>query len=359
MVTPAGVVGPAAVVVENGLISAVEPLSSGAPDRTLAPGFVDLQVNGIDDVDVATAVGAGWDRLDRMLVAQGTTTWCPTLVTAPREVYGPALDRIAAAAARPLDDHPRPDIAGAHLEGPFLGGAPGAHDRALIVPVDLEWLRQLPPIVRLVTMAPEADGALAAIAVLRERGVVVGLGHSTASLEQASAAIDAGARLVTHLFNAMAPLHHRQPGLVGAALTDRRVAVSVIADNVHVHATAARLALLAKGSDGVVLVTDAVAWRLGSAGPMRLALVDGAPRLADGTLAGSALTMDAAVRNAVAAGFDLAAAVAAAATNPARVLGLTDRGVIAPGHRADLVALSPTLEVEDVWIGGRPAFTEG
>src|SRR5262249_13898832 len=156
--------------------------------------------------------------------------------------------------------------------------------------------------------------------------------------------IEAGAWLVTHVFNGMTPLHHRRPGLVGAALSDRRVTVSLIADNVHLHPSLVRLAFAAKGRGRVALVTDSVAWRAASAGPIALRFVDGAARLADGTLAGSVLTMDGAVRNAVAAGVGLADAVHAASTTPAAVLGLTDRGSIAPGLRADLVALTPALE---------------
>jgi N-acetylglucosamine-6-phosphate deacetylase len=354
VVTPAGVVGPAEVVVDQGRIVAVEPAAAAVPSRTLVPGFVDLQVNGLDTVDVAAAEGAGWDTLDRCLLAQGTTTWCPTLVTAPLDSYGARLDRIAAAVRRPPTG-PRPDLAGVHLEGPFLGGAPGAHDPALFVPVDRRWLEALPPIVRVITLAPEAAGAIEAIADLSRRGVVVGLGHSAASYDQAVAAVDAGARLVTHVFNGMGPFHHRAPGLAGVALTDDRVVASLIADNVHVHPAVLGLVARAKRPGGLALVTDAVAGRAGAAGPISMTLVDGVPRLADGTLAGTALTMDGAVRNLVAAGADLAAAVDAASTTPARLLGLTDRGAVAPGLRADLVALSPGLTVEAVWIGGRAA----
>jgi N-acetylglucosamine-6-phosphate deacetylase len=354
VVTPTGVEGPGVVVVDGGRIAAVEPATGTVPDRTLVPGFVDLQVNGIDDVDVATARDGEWDRLDQLLLAQGTTTWCPTLVTSALDAYGPALDRIAAAQAR--GGGPIPSIAGAHLEGPFLGGAPGAHDPELIIPVDLRWLAGLRPVVRLVTLAPEADGALDAVKSLERRGVVVALGHSTSTFEQALEAIEAGAWLVTHVFNGMTPLHHRRPGLVGAALSDRRVTVSLIADNVHLHPSLVRLAFAAKGRGRVALVTDSVAWRAGSAGPIALRFVDGAARLADGTLAGSVLTMDGAVRNAAGAGVGLADAVHAASTTPAAVLGLTDRGSIAPGLRADLVALTPALEVEQVWIAGEPAI---
>ncbi len=354
VVTPAGMTGPAVVELDGTRVGAVHPTAASVPDRTLVPGFVDLQVNGIDDVDVATATGSDWDRLDALLLAQGVTTWCPTLVTAPRHAYGPALARIDAAASR---TGPRPHLAGVHLEGPFLGGAPGAHRRDLLAPVDLDWLAGLPGLVRIVTMAPELSGAVEAVGLLAGRGVLVSLGHSRADAAAVTAAVDAGARLVTHLFNGMAPFHHRDPGLVGVALTDDRLAVSLIADGVHVHPTAIALAFRAKGPDRVVLVTDAVALRAGRAGPLGIRLADGAPRLADSTLAGSVLTMDAAVRFVTErCGVPLERAVAAASTTPAALLGLHDRGAIAPGRRADLVALGPAGEVEAVWVAGEPVL---
>ena len=350
VVTPGGMLGPTEIVVDDGLITVLARARGPVPERTIVPGFVDLQVNGIDDVDVARADGADWDRLDAMLVAQGTTTWCPTLVTAPPHHYPAALARITAAASR---TGVRPAIAGVHLEGPFLGGAPGAHTRSLVQPVDLSWLATLPPIVRLVTIGAEPEHALEAIRALATSGVLVSVGHSTASIEQVTAAIDAGARLVTHLFNGMNAMHHRAPGVPGAALTDDRVAVSLIADGVHVHPAVLRLAFAAKPASLVVLVTDAVAWRSGTAGPVRIAIVDGAPRLTDGTLAGSAATMDECIRQVVrASGVTLDRAVLAASTNPARLLGLHDRGALEVGRRGDLVELDDELRVRGTWIGG-------
>jgi N-acetylglucosamine-6-phosphate deacetylase len=240
---------------------------------------------------------------------------------------------------------------GAHLEGPFLGGAPGAHPRDLIVDLDLAWLAALPPIVKVVTLAPEQPRAAEAIRLLVAKGVLVSLGHSTATYEQASAGAGAGARLVTHLFNGMGPLHHREPGLLGAALSDDRLTPSLIADGVHVHPAALRAAARAKGNGGWILVTDAVAWRDGRLAEGRVALVDGAPRLADGTIAGSSLTMDGAVQRMVEeAGLSLFDVITAATATPARLLGLADRGVLSPGARADLVALTPSLAVEEVWV---------
>ena len=331
------------------------------PDRIVAPGFIDLQVNGHDDVDVAVAEGAEWERLDELLLAQGVTAWCPTLVTAPRDSYPAALDRVAAAARRP---GPRPVILGAHLEGPFLGALPGVHDPGLVSPIDLDWLGRLPPVVRVVTLGPELDGAAEAVALLAARDVLVAVGHSAAGYDRAREAADAGARLVTHLFNAMAPLHHREPGLVGAALSDPRLTPSLIVDLVHVHPAVVATAFRARqalspdaGDPGVVLVTDAVGWRSGRLGGAGVRRRPGdVPRRPDGTLAGSCLTMDRAVANTVSAGIPAAHALAAASRVPAGLLGAHDRGRIDPGRRADLVVLGPDLTVEETWVGGALAW---
>ena len=266
VVTPAGILAPGQVTVEHGVIVDVRAGRGAAPDRILCPGFVDLQVNGHDDIHVATAEGDDWERLDETLLAQGVTAWCPTLITAPLDSFAAPLERIAVAAARP-DSTDRPAILGAHLEGPFLGGAPGAHPVEHLRGFDRAWIDALPEIVRVVTLAPELDGASEVIAAFVQRGVLVSLGHSTATYEECMAATDAGARLVTHLFNGMSPLHHRRPGLVGAALTDDRLVPSLIADGVHVHPAALRTAARAKGYGRWVLVTDSVGWRDARLGP--------------------------------------------------------------------------------------------
>lgn len=341
------------VIVERG-VGAAPRGAIDLGDAVLVPGFVDLQVNGVGDVDFATADEAGWQRAGRAQLEHGVTAYCPTLITAPLESYAPALLRIEAArtAAARIDvaDRSDPDqavaqILGAHLEGPFLGGAPGAHPLDLVRPADADWLIEAlaaaPGVVKLVTLAPEADPAGAATLALVEQGVVVALGHSTATYEQAEAAIEAGARLVTHVFNGMGPLHHRAPGMIGAALTDDRVTPTVIADLVHVHPAVLRLLVNAKPK--VALVTDAVS------GDRDLDAV----RLADGTLAGSTLSMDQAVRNIAALGFPIERAIAMASTIPAQCLGLHDRGRLEPNHRTDVVALDPTtLEVRGVWLAG-------
>lgn len=352
VVTPTGTLSPGVVDVDEttGTIVDIAPTRGRVPDVVLGPGFVDLQVNGIGDVDVAHATGNDWARLDELLVAQGTTSWCPTLVTAPLGSYEARLASIVEARERA---GVRPTIIGAHLEGPFLGGAPGAHRRELIVEPDLDWIASLPDVVVLTTLAPEATGAVEAIKTFRGHDTVVSLGHSTATHAQTTDAIAAGARLVTHLYNGMGTLHHRDPGLLGTALSDDRLTASIIGDLVHVHPSAVRLAFAAKGSTGMVLVTDAVAWRHGAVGGTPLHVVDGAPRLEDGTLAGSILTMDRAVANVVhQCGVAVEDAIRSASTTPAHLMGRHDRGSLAAGQRADLVALDAELRCVATWIGG-------
>jgi N-acetylglucosamine-6-phosphate deacetylase len=317
-------------------------------DALLAPGFVDLQVNGVDDVDFAALGDAAWRRAAAGLLSQGVTACCPTLVSAPLDAYEPALRRVGTAASAGGG----PEILGVHLEGPFLGGAPGAHPTHLLRDSDPDWLGSLldavPDAVALVTLAPERDRAFAATTLLRERGVVVALGHSTASYAEACAAADAGATIVTHLFNGMRPFHHREPGLVGAALDDDRLTPTLIADLVHVHPAALRLAIARKRH--VALVTDAVA--VGAGGDVVVA-PEGGARRADGTLVGSTLSMDRAVHHVVGLGVPVERAIEMAATVPAEALGRSERGRLEPGCVADVVALDPiSHDVRAVWRRG-------
>jgi N-acetylglucosamine-6-phosphate deacetylase len=339
------------------VVGSGDGIAPGALDLgnvVLAPGFVDLQVNGIADVDFVSADEDAWRRAGRLLLGHGVTSYCPTIITAPLGIYGPALERVAAARAD-ASERSLPRIVGAHLEGPFLGGAPGAHPRELLRDAHVEWLSALldgaPGVVRIVTLAPEADRTLAATRLLASRGVAVSLGHSTASYEEVTNAAEAGARLVTHLFNGMPPLHHREPGLVGAGLDLDQLTPTLIADLVHVHPVALRLAIARKRN--IALVSDAVAVRSGVVGDVTISEGDGAARLADGTLAGSVLTMDAAVRNLVGIGVPLVRALEMASCIPARLLHADDFGDCGIGGRADLVALDmTTLAVLAVWIDG-------
>jgi N-acetylglucosamine-6-phosphate deacetylase len=259
------------------------------------------------------------------------------------------LDRVRAA---------RPEVVvGVHLEGPFLGDAPGAHPPAVLRSAEVAFLRHVHDtfgdLVRIVTLAPEADPGLAATRLLTEQGVVVALGHSTVDFAGAVLAADAGARMVTHLFNGMGPLHHRRPGLPGAGLGEPRLVPSIIADFVHVHPVLVSVALQVRAD--AVLVTDSVATEPSAGNAEAVVERDGAAYLADGTLAGSTMTMDTALRNVVSIGVAMPRVVRHATANPARILGASDRGRIAPGARADLVALDPTtLAVRSVWVGGVP-----
>lgn len=355
---PPGPPTPGWIVLDDGVIADMG--SGGARagpgvvdlgDALIVPGFLDLQVNGVGDVDFAKADAPAWQRARAALLRGGTTAFCPTLVTAPLDAYRPRLARIAATRASGTVGAA---VLGVHLEGPFLGGAPGAHPVDLLRPADPAWLGRVldahPGLVRVVTLAPEADPDLTAVRLLARRGVVVALGHSMASYDDVMAATDAGASVVTHLFNGMGPFHQREPGLVGAALSDPRLTPTVIADLVHVHPAALRLAIAAKPALG--LVTDAVAV---DAGDTALVDRDRVPRLRDGTLVGSTLSLDRAIRNVVGLGVPVDRAIEMATTVPARVLGLDDRGRLAPGARADLVALDPTtLEVRAVWLEGEP-----
>jgi N-acetylglucosamine-6-phosphate deacetylase len=369
VVTPGGVLAPATVLVDRGRIAAVErgwaspaasaPGSGGSPGPevtrvagTVVPGFVDLQVNGIGGVDVATAAtDEAWGELDRHLLAQGTTTWCPTVISRSLAAYEPVLARLT---ARGGTEGRRPHLAGVHLEGPFLT-VPGAHPPAALRDPDLAWLGALPDLVRMVTLAPERPGALDAVALLAARGVLVSVGHTAAPGELVHRAADRGARLVTHLWNTMPPVHHREPGPVVAGLLDDRLALGLIADGVHLHPDVLALVRRAAGPGRCVLVTDQVA--AGPAPPAGGRAGAGSageatpPRRPDGTLAGSALRMDRAVRNAVVlGGWTLAEAVHAASALPAQLLGLTDRGAVAAGCRADLVLLDEELRATRTWL---------
>jgi len=322
----------------------------------VAAGYLDLQCNGGLGIDLAGAPERLWE-LGVLLPQFGVTAWLPTIVTTPDGIVDRAIEALAAGppngwrGAIPL---------GLHLEGPFLSPAKrGAHPEALLRPPTLEaiegWSREAG--VALVTLAPDQPGALEVLDALVQRGVVVSLGHTPATAEQATAAVDAGARWVTHLFNAMAPLHHREPGLAGVALADERLHVGVIPDGIHVHPRVVAMTQRALG-DRLTIVTDAVGALGMPHGRMTLGrtvvtIDDGGVRLADGNLAGSNLAMDQGVRNLVAfSGCPTEAALHAASTAPAAVLGDTVRGTLAPGARADLVVLTRELELVATIVGG-------
>jgi N-acetylglucosamine-6-phosphate deacetylase len=357
VVTPAGTID-ATVSVADGRITAVAPGRDGAAldvdDRWVIPGLIDTHVHGgggaqcnTADTDEVVAVAA-------FHAAHGTTSLLATTVSADVDELERSLRAIGEAG-----------VLGAHLEGPFLNPRrPGAMDPESFLEPSTGVLGRLLGAggrVSMMTIAPELPGALEIIAALGERGVVASLGHSEASYEQGRTAVRAGARSVTHLFNAMPALHHRHPGLLGAALDVDELQCELICDGVHVDPVATRLALRAKGLGGLRLITDAIAaagmgdgeYRLGNA---PVVVRDGRATLAgDDAIAGSTLTMDAALANAVQwLGVTVEEAVTLASANPARLLGLGDhKGAIAAGYDADLAVLDEDLRACSTMMAGR------
>ena len=317
-----------------------------------APGFVDLQVNGFAGVDLLEADADGYRRAGDALLETGVTAYLPTFITAPEEQLLAALRAVPAASEGPR-------ILGVHLEGPFLSpGKLGTHPPAARRDPDAELLERLVEAgpVRLVTLAPELEGADRLIELLRERGIVVSCGHSDATAAEANAAFDLGVRTVTHVFNAMRPFRHRDPGIAGAALARDDVVVQAIVDGIHLAPETTKVVWRA-AAGRVALVTDAVAGAGMIDGSYSFAgfevnVRDGVARGPDGQLAGSALTMIEAVRNLHALGVPLADALEAASGVPARVLGLSAVGRLERGAPADVVVLDDGLEIERVLVGG-------
>lgn len=336
------------------------------PSGTLLPGLVDVQVNGYFGIDFQSADAAGWAQAAARLPQTGVTAFMPTFITAPRDALAAAL-REAGPRIRAVRTGAR--VLGVHMEGPFISPARrGAHNEAWITPpspaaVD-ELLDAGQDVLRIVTLAPERQGALTAITRLTGAGIVVSVGHSDATAAQVARAADHGARMVTHLFNAQRPLHHREPGVVGQALTDRRLTCGLICDMYHVSPQVCVLAFRA-APGRICVVTDAAACAGMPPGRYQLGgeLIvlppgDGEPPVrADGTMAGSALRMDVAVGNLVAAGIELAEAVAAASRVPADLIGRPDLGRIAAGAAADLIWLGDDWRTGATWVGGELVFS--
>lgn len=350
-------------------ISEIEPVRSAAD--YLVPGFIELQINGAYGVDVMSSAASDLMRLAKRLGREGVTAWLPTVITTPLNEIE-RLDAVVAEALRMQTSAERgrngsgARILGMHLEGPFISPRRlGAHPPSTLTPDDTA-LRRIFALhtTRLITLAPELDGAIGAIRRITARGIAVSLGHTDATFAQAAAGVAAGARMFTHLFNAMPPLHHRAPGAAGAALMrDCRARAAIIADGVHLAPAIARLVYEARGPQGLVLTTDRVApagVRGGSSAVFGGARADvtirgGAARLPDGTLAGGALTMLDMARR-MFPDFrreDLPALAQITSANAAAILGSRDRGKIALRMRADFVLLDKQMRLKAVFIGGR------
>jgi N-acetylglucosamine-6-phosphate deacetylase len=338
-------------------------------DACLVPGFIDVHVHGGGGHDVMESDPGALSSVEQLLYRHGVTSYLPTTITAPLDETLKAVERLAKAiesVGQGKDKVPRARPVGIHLEGPFISHIRrGVHPPENILPPTLETFQKLweasRGCIKLITIAPEVEGAKAVIAEATARGVCVSIGHSDADLKAAQDGVAAGARHATHTFNAMRPLDHRDPGILAVVLMDDRISAEIIADGIHVDPLIVQLFLRAKGVDGAVLVTDGTAatgmpnghYRLGS---LDVEVKDG-KCTADGKLAGSVLTMDKAVQNVMKfTSCDLWHAVRLATLNPARTAGLApQRGTITVGAFADMVALSPRGDVRTTIVRGEVA----
>lgn len=364
-ITPDEVIDRALITIDGEKIVSVEPSVGAradldASDKIAVPGFVDLHNHGGVGYEVVDGTLEAMRAISAHLAANGVTSWLPTALTNPWGKMRAAVEAIDAAMR---EGSHGADVLGAHLEGPYLNPAKkGAQPEDHVLPpavgeMDRE-LGDLISVVKYIAIACEMPGGLDLIRELRSKGIVVSLAHTEASYEQGCVAFDAGVTSLTHVFNAMKSLHHREPGALAAALLDERITAELVWDNYHVLPPAARIAVKLKGPDRIALVSDAVSasglkdgtYELGG---QAIEVKAGLARLMDGTIAGATITLDQAMRNA-AKYFPLKDAVKMATSTPATSIGMGDRkGRLAPGYDADITLLNKDLGVESVYIRGR------
>ena len=378
--TPTDVVEHPLVLVDEGRVVEISARSSrqvpigvsvsDLGDHVMAPGYIDLHIHGNAGNDVMDDTAEALPAIEQHLAQHGVTSYFPTTVTAPLDTTLRALDRLADAIesrernkrSGNQDGTQRALPLGIHLEGPFISHARrGVHPPENLLDPTLALFEQFWQAahgrIRMMTIAPELDGAPEVIAEAAHRGVCVSLGHSDADFAATERGIAAGARHATHTFNAMRPLDHRSPGILGAVLTDCRLTADIIADGVHLDPAIVKLFAGAKGREQTVLITDAISATGMPDGRYRLGSIQVEVRegkcMSEGKLAGSVLTMDRAVRNlARFANWGLQHAVGAASRNPAQVARIANRGVLAVGADADFVVLSPEGDVLRTFVGG-------
>lgn len=364
LVLPDGIMEDGCLVIKNGVIREITDARNISPTEDcaghfIAPGFIDLHIHGIHGDDTMDGRVESVQRMAKSVLRHGVTSFLPTTVTESVSNTKRAIEAVRQAMqSSPLgtDGEKMAHVLGLHLEGPFISSqAKGAQNEAFILPLEDELVRSIldagKDIVRIITIAPELAGAKEVFELLKSRGIAVSVGHTSADYEVADAAMERGCKRVTHCFNAMTGLHHRKPGVVGAALLRDDVKTELIADGIHVHPAVMKLLYKIKGQHGIMLVTDAIAaadmpegddYVLGG---QSVSVKDGKATLGDGTIAGSVLTMDVAVQNMVfVCGVPIHEAVAMASSSPAESIGVRDRkGAIEVGLDADLVVLDARL----------------
>jgi N-acetylglucosamine-6-phosphate deacetylase len=373
LLTPMEVVEQPVLGVEDGRIVAVGPRSEISlpdnarhydfPDAVLAPGFMDIHIHGGGGHDVMETDGSALAAIERGMLKHGVTSYLATTVTAPLPATLRSLEHLGAA-ARTRPDEASSSLLGIHLEGPFISHVKrGVHPSENLLRPSPNLLRQFHEAsggaIRMLTIAPELEGSLETIAEATQLGIRSSLGHSNATFAEANAGIQAGAHHATHTFNAMRPLDHREPGILGAVLSDDSVTADLIADGVHVAPSMIKLFLTAKGTERAILITDAISATDMPDGKYKLGEfvveVKGNRCELEGKLAGSVLTLDRAVRNAMRyASLSLPDSLRLVTLNPARLLGITEtRGMLAPGRIADVVVLTQSGEVITTMAAGK------
>jgi len=335
-------------------------------DKTAIPGYIDIHIHGVAGVDTIEGKLDSLQKMSKFLATKGVTSFLPTTVTSPLEMILKAVEAVRKAK---LDNIRGAKIIGAHLEGPYLSKEKAdAQDIRYLREPNLDEIREIDEkygdaIIR-VTLAPEIKGALDVIKYLTKKGYLVAIGHTNADFETTVKAINAGARLTNHIYNGMRTFHHRDPGVLGAVLTRDDIFVEMIVDDIHHHYAARKIVLKCKGTEKVALITDAIMatglpdgeYKLGE---QKIIIKNGISRLPDGTLAGSTLTMDAAVRNTFRhLDVSLNDAVKMATYVPARILGLDHKiGQLKPGYKADITILDEPLNVYMTIVEGNIIFT--
>lgn len=373
-ITPAAEIPGAGILMRDGIIDAIGPRESmhlpagareiSATDKTAVPGFIDVHIHGAGGHDIMEGNAEALAAVTRTVARHGTTSFLATTVTASTESTCRSVEGVAKfIGAQFAAEEPRAEILGIHFEGPFISSARrGVHppDQIKLPSAELleKFLHAAAGRARILTIAPELLGAMPCIDAARKAGLVVAMGHTDATYEQARAAIARGARHAVHVYNAMRPFSHRDSGVIGAVLTTPEVSAELIADGVHVDEAAMRLLLQAKGADRVILVSDGISatgmpdgkYTLGT---FEVTVSGGVCRNAEGKLAGSTLTLDRALRNIVALGIALPDAVRMLTLNPATLLGIEfKKGSLRPGADADIVLLDEELRVANVWTRG-------